>query len=147
MQCDLPPRVSVKIEELPDADEHLNRTQNLSKNDFLVHHMNESIPDDFNSRFRPPNRPPKKLPPEETILARIKAASPSVFKMNVILQSWVPKPRWNEIDDGLLKDLTSLDSEYATSILSELKQPRHIISKINHKSVEIPLSCQTLDDL
>lgn len=148
MQSDLPPtRVSVKIEEFPDDDERLNQTQNPSIDNHLLYHIHDPVPDLPQPSPTSSSRLTPKSLPHEIILTRLKAASASRFKTNAILQSWVPKPRWNEIDDGLLKDLMCLDSEHALSILTELKEPRHMISKINHKSVEIPLSLQTLDDL
>ncbi|KAF9478187.1 hypothetical protein BDN70DRAFT_764180, partial [Pholiota conissans] len=53
-----------------------------------------------------------------------------------ILRKWTRRSRWNEIDDSLIKSLCFLDEGPALEVLDQLKEPRHVISKIgNHNTM------------
>ncbi|KAJ3510878.1 hypothetical protein NLJ89_g4422 [Agrocybe chaxingu] len=78
-------------------------------------------------------------------LDRIKSAYGNSKKLQRILEKWVPRTRWQEIDDSLIRDLCFLDEDIALSILSQLKEARHSISRINSDSMFIKTNISTPD--
>jgi hypothetical protein len=125
---------NVPIEVL--TDEIFIRTLNPCQNDCVLHH----IDDVDTSTYKLPHQdlPYKETGPTRT-LCHLRQFYTNTLAVTDILQNWMPKPRWKEINDHLIQALSFLDKDLALNVLLQLKKPKHVISKLDSNSVLIPM--------
>jgi transposase InsO family protein/predicted aspartyl protease len=63
-----------------------------------------------------------------------------------ILKRWVNRSRRIEVEEGLIKELLSLEPDLRRAVLRELKKPRNWIRRVGQNSVFVPITLHTLDD-
>lgn len=149
--------VSSPPQIISESNEPFLKSLNPSTSNILIHHIDDDISIDHDRPTSKNNKITAKLPLRESgpirTLRLIRKSYPNSFKASQILRSWIPKPRWPEINDSLIRSLCFLDHDLALNVLAQLKDERFIIAglttngrKRNSVKIQSKISIPPLPD-